>query len=133
VIERIRLADDLPEPLSHYSDAVRSGPLLWLSGLLDVDRNGAIVRAGDVVAQTEQIFRNLELVLTADGATFADVVKVTVYLRRIGDRAAVDDVRRRWFGDARPASTLIEVAALALDEALIEIEAVAYRERGRLS
>jgi 2-iminobutanoate/2-iminopropanoate deaminase len=130
-VQRIRLHDDLPEPLSHYTDAVLAGGLLWISGLLGVDRDGTIVDAGDVVAQTEQVIRNFDLVLRAGGATFADVVKITVYLRRIDDREAVDTVRRRWFGDARPASTLVEISSLALRDALVEIDAVADVRKSR--
>ncbi len=124
--ERIRLAERLPEPISHYTDAVRAGDTLWISGMLGVDRDGAVVGEGDVAAQTEQLLSNMEALLAACGAAMADVVRVGVYLRRMEDRAAVNEVRRRHFGDARPASTLVEVSALAHPEALVEIEAVAH-------
>lgn len=125
-IERIRLADALPEPLSHYTDAVRGGDTLWISGMLAFDSDGSIVGGADVVAQTEQVFRNLELVLRHCGAEFENVVKVVVYLIDVSARPAINEVRKRYFGDARPASTLVEVAALAHPEALVEIEAVAH-------
>jgi reactive intermediate/imine deaminase len=125
-IERIRLADALPEPLSHYTDAVRGGDTLWISGMLAFDSDGSIVGGADVVAQTEQVFRNLELVLRHCGAEFENVVKVVVYLIDVSARPAINEVRKLYFGDARPASTLVEVAALAHPEALVEIEAVAH-------
>lgn len=125
-IGRIRLADALPEPLSHYTDAVRGGDTLWISGMLAFDPNGSIVGGADVVAQTEQVFRNLELVLRHCEAGFENVVKVVVYLMDVSARPAINEVRKRYFGDARPASTLVEVAALAHPEALVEIEAVAH-------
>lgn len=128
-IERIRLAEHLPEPLSHYTDAVRAGDTLWVSGMLAFDSAGQIVGAGDVVAQTEQIFRNLALVLDHIGAGFEHVVKVVVYLRDINDRAPINEVRRRRFGEARPASTLVEVSALAHPKALVEIDAVVQAPR----
>lgn len=123
MIERLRLEGVLPEPLSHYTDVVRTGETAWVSGLLAVDPAGTIV-GDDVAAQAEQVLANLSRVLDALGATFADVVRVGVYLRRIHDRETVNVARRRWFGDARPASTLIEVSALAHEDALVEIDAV---------
>ena len=87
--------------------------------------DGSIVGGADAVAQTEQIFENLGLVLAHCGAGFEDVVKVVVYLTDISARPAINEVRKRHFGDARPASTLVEVSALAHPEALVEIEAVA--------
>ncbi len=115
----------LPEPISHYTDAVRAGDLLFVSGCVPVDANGDLV-PGDVVAQTEQVFRNIALVLAAAGAGFGDVVKVTVFLTDIDDRAAVNTVRRAVFGASRPASTLVEVSRLAIPGARIEVEAVAH-------
>ncbi len=128
-VERIRLAQELPEPLSHYTDAVRAGDTLWLSGLLALDRHGSLVGEGDVTAQTEQVFLNIGLLLSHGGASFADVVKVVLYVIDIEHRAAIDEVRRRHFGDARPASTLVEVSALAIPGALVEIDAVVYAPR----
>jgi reactive intermediate/imine deaminase len=125
-IKRIRLADALPEPLSHYADAVRGGDTLWISGMLAFDLDGSIVGGADVVAQTEQVFRNLGLVLTHCGAGFEQVVKVVVYLIDVNARPAINEVRKRHFGDARPASTLVEVSGLAHPDALVEIEAVAH-------
>jgi 2-iminobutanoate/2-iminopropanoate deaminase len=117
--------DGLAEPISHYTDAVRSGGLLFLSGIVPIDVEGKLVGEGDVVEQTRQIFRNMELVLRAAGCTFADVVKLTSFLLDVNDRAKINPVRQEFFGDARPASTLVEVSALAVPGALLEIEAVA--------
>jgi len=117
--------DGLAEPISHYTDAVRSGGLLFLSGIVPIDVEAKLVGEGDVVEQTRQIFRNMELVLRAAGCTFADVVKLTSFLLDANDRAKINPVRQEFFGDARPASTLVEVSALAVPGALLEIEAVA--------
>jgi reactive intermediate/imine deaminase len=122
--EEIRVAE-LAEPISHYTDAVRAGNLLFVSGFVPVDREGRLVGGDDVVAQTRQVFANLGAVLATVGATFADVVKVPVYLTDIADRARINPVRQELFGDARPASTLVEVSALAVPGAKLEIEAVA--------
>jgi 2-iminobutanoate/2-iminopropanoate deaminase len=128
-IQRIRLPEELPEPISHYTDAVRAGDTIWVSGLLAFDRAGGLVGGTDVVAQTEQVLRNLAVVLEHAGAGFADVVKVVVYLIDIEHRAPINDVRRRHFGTARPASTLVEVSRLAHPDALVEIDAVVYAQR----
>jgi 2-iminobutanoate/2-iminopropanoate deaminase len=114
----------LAEPISHYTDAVRAGDLLFVSGCVPVDRDGNLV-PGDVVEQTRCVFENVGAVLAAAGAGFADVVKVTVFLTDVDDRQAVNTVRQQVFGDTRPASTLVEVSRLAIPGARIEVEAVA--------
>ena len=116
---------ELAEPISHYTDAVRAGDLLFVSGFVPVDGEGRLVGGHDVVAQARQVLANLGAVLAAAGATFADVVKVTIYLTDIADRARINPVRQEVFGEARPASTLVEVSALAVPGAKLEIEAVA--------
>jgi 2-iminobutanoate/2-iminopropanoate deaminase len=113
------------EPISHYTDAVRAGDLLFVSGCVPVDEQGALVGGYDVVEQARQVFRNVGAVLEAAGAGFADVVKVTVFLTDVDDRARINPVRQEVFGDARPASTLIEVSRLAIPGAKLEVEAVA--------
>ena len=117
--------DGLAEPISHYTDAVVAGELLFVSGLIGVDRHGALVGGDDVAAQTRQVFANLRAVLDEAGCRFEDVVKVTVYLTDVDDRAKINPVRQEVFGDARPASTLVEVSRLAVPGAKVEIEAIA--------
>lgn len=124
-IERIRVPDHLPEPMSQYTDAVLAGGWLHVSGILAFDKDGKLVGGGDVKKQAERVLENMGAVLAKAGATFADVVKVNVYLARIGDRAAVNEMRKRFFGDARPASTLVEVSRFVIPEALLEIDCVA--------
>ena len=116
--------EGLAEPISHYTDAVKAGGLLFISGLVPVDAEGKVVGEG-VAEQARQIFRNMGLVLRAAGCTFADVVKVTLFLLDVNDRATINPVRQEVFGEAHPASTLVEVSALAVPGALLEIEAVA--------
>jgi 2-iminobutanoate/2-iminopropanoate deaminase len=117
--------EGLAEPISHYTDAVRAGNLLFISGIVPVDGEGKLVGEGDLAEQTRQIFRNMQLVLEAAGCGFDDVVKVVLYLLNVDDRPAINPVRKEFFGEARPASTLVEVSALAVPGALLEIEAVA--------
>jgi 2-iminobutanoate/2-iminopropanoate deaminase len=113
------------EPISHYTDAVRAGDLLFVSGCVPVDGEGRLVGGDDVVAQARQVFANVGSILEAGGATFADVVKVTVYVTDIDDRVRINPVRQEVFGATRPASTLVEVSALAIPGAKLEVEAVA--------
>ena len=115
----------LPEPISHYTDAVRAGDFLFVSGCVPVDAHGRLVGGDDVVAQAERVFEQIGAVLAAAGARPADVVKVTVFLTDVDERPLVNPVRVRFFGDARPASTLVEVSRLAVPGARIEVEAVA--------
>ena len=122
--KEVRLPD-LCEPISHYTDAVRFGNLLFISGMVGVDAQGRVIGKGDVVAQARATFANMQRILEAEGASFADVLKVTVYLRNVEDRARINPVRAEFFGDARPASTLVEVSKLVAPELLIEVEAVA--------
>jgi 2-iminobutanoate/2-iminopropanoate deaminase len=120
----------LNEPISHYTDAVRWGDLVFISGVAPLDGAGRLVGGDDVVEQTRQVFRNLERILAATGATFGDVVKVTVYLTDVADRGRINPVRQEYFGAARPASTLIGVAQLAVPGMKVEIEAVAGLRKG---
>jgi 2-iminobutanoate/2-iminopropanoate deaminase len=122
--EEIRVPE-VGEPISHYTDAVRAGPLLFVSGCVPVDAKGELVGGDDVVAQARQVFAIMGAILAAGGASFADVVKVTVYLLDVADRTRIDPVRQEVFGATRPASTLVEVSRLAIPGARLEVEAVA--------
>jgi len=115
----------LAEPISHYTDAVRAGDLVFVSGIVAVDREGQLVGGADVVAQARQVFQNMREVLAAAGCGFEDVVRVTIYLTDVDDRPSINPVRQEVFGEARPASTLVEVPRLAVPGAKIEVEAVA--------
>jgi reactive intermediate/imine deaminase len=125
-IQRIRTPDHTPEPISHYTDGIAAGGWVYVSGMLALDKNGKLVGGDDVVAQTERVLENVGAALREGGAGFEHVVKVNVYVRRIGDRAAINTVRQRFFGESRPASTLVEVSAFVIPDALVEIDAVAY-------
>ncbi len=122
--EEIRVAG-LAEPISHFTDAVRAGDLLFVSGIVAVDGGGNLVGGDDVVAQARQVFENMRAVLAAAGCGFEDVVKVTVFLTDIDDRPLINPVRQEVFGATRPASTLVEVSRLAVEGAKVEVEAVA--------
>ena len=115
--------EGLSAPISHYCDAVRFGDVLYISGIPPTDAAGRVV-SDDVAVQARQVFLNMKLVLDAAGASFADILKVTVYLLDVNDRGKINPVRQEFFGAARPASTLIGVNELAIPGMKIEIEDV---------
>lgn len=115
----------LNPPISHYCDAVRFGNLLFISGMAPLDADLNVIGGDDVVAQAEAVFAALDKILKQAGASFADILKVTVLLTDVNDRAKINPVRQRYFGSAKPASTLFEVSRLAVPGMKVEIEAVA--------
>jgi 2-iminobutanoate/2-iminopropanoate deaminase len=115
----------MSEPVSHFTHVVRAGRQVFVSGCVATDGQGRVVGGTDVVVQTRQVHENIKRCLAAAGATFADVCKVTVFLRNIGDREKVNTIRKEYFGAHRPASTLVEISRLVRDDYLVEIEATA--------
>jgi reactive intermediate/imine deaminase len=116
-------------PIGSYSHAVRVETVdaVWtyVSGQLALDAEGNLVGPGDMRSQTEQVFENLSRVLDANGATFADVVKITSYVTSLDDLPAMREVRSRYIPAEPPASTSVQVVALFLPGALIEVDVVA--------
>jgi len=115
----------LNPPISHYCDAVRFGNLLFISGIAPLDEDLRVIGGEDVAAQAEAVFQAMDKILTAAGAGFQDVLKVTVLLTNVDDRHLINPVREKYFGSTRPASTLFEVSRLAIPGMKVEIEAVA--------
>lgn len=123
-------SDRLSEPAGVFSQGIEvplEGSLLFLSGLTSRNRDGSVVGAGDITAQTERCLDNLTTLLEEAGAGLDDVVAVTIYVRDMGHFDAIHEVRRRYFNPPFPSSTMVEVSALALPEMLIEITAIAMR------
>jgi enamine deaminase RidA (YjgF/YER057c/UK114 family) len=116
-------------PVGRYSHVVRveSGDAVWLyvSGQIAVGEDGEIVGRGDLGAQAERVFENLRAILEANGATFEDVVKIDSFLTTFDGLDAMREVRARYTPAEPPASTLVQVVALVLPDALIEVELVA--------
>ncbi|HYZ24838.1 MAG TPA: RidA family protein [Rhodopila sp.] len=121
-IERLML-DGQPTPVSHYCHVTKAGSLVWVSGTVGMRADNSI--PDDVVEQFEVAIANLDACLKAAGASAEGVVKVTVFLTSIADRARINPVRQRYFGANRPASTLVEVSALVHPALKVEIEAQA--------
>jgi reactive intermediate/imine deaminase len=114
-----------PTGYTHIVEVTGPAKTVYVSGQIALDRDGNLVGAGDMKAQAEQVFRNLEAALKAAGATFADVVKMNTYVIDMDKAPAVREVRARYFGETTPASTLVQVVHLARPELMLEIEVVA--------
>ena len=118
-IKRFLLPDEM-EPVSHYCHVTRAGDRVWVSGTVGVRSDGTIPE--DTVEQFQVAIDTVDRCLKAAGAEARHVVKVTVLLTDINDRAAINSIRQAYFGEHRPASTLFEVSALVSPEMKVEIE-----------
>lgn len=123
MIERIMLPD-LLEPVSHYCHVVRAGPHVWVSGAVGMDKDGSVPEGA--VAQFDLAMDAIDRCLSAAGAGPHQVVKVQLFLTDMADRAAINPRRIAYFGDHRPASTLVEVSALVDPRLKVEIECEAF-------
>ena len=108
-----------------------SGPVktVYIAGQIALDKDGKVVGEGDMKAQAEQVFKNLQAALSAAGAKFSDVVKMNTFITDMAQAPAVREVRARYFGETTPASTLVQVVHLARPEFLLEIEVIAVVAR----
>src|SRR5438093_4238888 len=114
-----------PTGYTHVVEVTGPAKTVYISGQIALDKDGAVVGAGDMKAQAEQVFKNLQAALGAAGATFSDVVKMNTYITDMDKAPSVREVRARYFGDTTPASTLVQVVRLARPELLLEIEVIA--------
>ena len=123
-IER-HMVDGQMEPVSHYCHSVRAGDLIWVSGIVGMTADGHI--PDDTAAQFEIALDAMDACLRAAGGRPETVTKVQVFLTDIADRGAINPARIAYFGDHRPASTLVEVSALVDPRMKVEIECMAIR------
>jgi enamine deaminase RidA (YjgF/YER057c/UK114 family) len=113
------------EPRVGYSRCVRVGPFVHVSGTTATDENNEIVGGADAYEQAKQALRNIEIALRSAGADIADVVRTRIYLVDVAHWEAVGHAHSEYFGNVRPATTLVEVSSLVRPEMLVEIEAEA--------
>jgi 2-iminobutanoate/2-iminopropanoate deaminase len=117
-------APDAPQAIGPYSQAIRAGQFLFLSGQIPLDPVTSEVVAGDVRAQTRRVLENMGAVLAAAGLSFDAVVKTTVFLVDLGDFAAMNDIYATVFTDPAPARSTVQVSRLPRD-VRVEIDAIA--------
>jgi reactive intermediate/imine deaminase len=117
-----------PKAIGPYSQAVRAGDTIYLSGQIPLDPATGELVAGDIVAQARRVFDNIQAVLEAADASFGDVVRVGIYLTDLGNFAAVNDVMKQYFAEPYPARSTIGVAALPRGAA-VEVDIVATTAR----
>ena len=104
---------------------INRGKTVYIAGQVAFDATGAVVGKQDFIAQTRQVMENLKAALAAAGATFENVVKVNTYVTDMSQIQALREIRSSYFGANPPASTLVQVVALARPELMIEVEAIA--------
>ena len=117
---------DAPAAIGPYSQAIRAGSLVFLSGQIPLDPSTGALVDGDIAAQTTRVMENLRAVLAAAGCTFRDVLRTTIYLVDLGHFAAVNETYGRFFEAPFPARATVQVAALPRG-AQVEIDAIAMR------
>lgn len=114
-----------PAAIGPYSQGVRAGGFIFISGQIPLDPTSGEVVNGDVAQQTDRVMRNIRAILDDSGGTLEDVVKTTIFLADMNDLATVNEVYGRYFSSEPPARATVQVARLPKD-VKVEIEAVAY-------
>ena len=115
---------DAPQAIGPYSQGIRANGFVFVSGQIPTDPATQQLISGDVAAQTERALRNIEAILAAAGSSMERAVKTTVFLKSMGDFAAMNEVYGRHFTSAPPARSTVEVARLPKD-VLVEIDVIA--------
>jgi len=115
---------DAPQAIGPYSQGIRANGFVFVSGQVAIDPSTQQVISGDVAAQTDRVLKNLSAILKTAGSGLEKVVRSTVFLKNMGDFAAMNEVYGRYFSTAPPARSTVEVARLPKD-VLVEIDVIA--------
>ena len=124
-MKEIIFTEKAPKPIGPYSQAIKVGNFLFISGQIPVDPESGKLVEGDIGAQTHQVLKNIKAIVEAAGGTLNNVIKVTVYLDDMDDFAEMNEVYSQYFSESKPARAAIEVSRLPKN-VKIEIEAIAY-------
>ena len=108
------------------AQAVKIGNFLYISGQIALDPDGNLIGAGDMKAQSQKVFDNIEAIVKSAGGSVKNLIKITTYLTDMDRYPEFNEIRMKIFKDYRPASTTVGVTALAFKGLLVEVEAVAY-------
>jgi 2-iminobutanoate/2-iminopropanoate deaminase len=124
------VSPDLAPPNGHFAQATAvsvpaTARLVFISGMTARNASGGVTGVGDITAQTRQVCQNLKAAVEAAGGTLDDIARVDVYVRNMEDFDAIHEVRRQYFTEHAPASTMVEVSKFVNKDYLIEINAVA--------
>ena len=116
-------SDTAPAAIGPYSQAIKSGSLVFLSGQIPLDPKSMVIVQGGVAEQTHQVFRNLAAVAEANGGSLSNAVKLTIYVIDLGDFATVNEIMAEYFSEPYPARATIQVSALPKGST-VEIDAI---------
>jgi len=128
VEKKVVYTEKAPKPIGPYSQAIISGDFIFTAGQIPIDPKTNQVVQGDIKEQTRQVFENLKAILEEAGATFDDVVKVTVYMKDLSEFPAMNEVYSEYFKSSPPARTTVEVSRLPRD-VKIEIDLIAVKKQ----
>jgi 2-iminobutanoate/2-iminopropanoate deaminase len=124
MMREVIATSEAPAAIGPYSQAIRAAGLIFTSGQIAIDPATSQVVAGDVRAQTERVLQNVAAILAASGSSLGKVVRCTVFLKNMGDFAAMNEVYGKYFKEAPPSRSTVEVARLPKD-VLVEVDAIA--------
>jgi len=131
-MKKIISTSEAPAAIGPYSQAVRSGNFLFCSGQIPLDPKSGQIISGDIAAQTRRVLNNIGAVLKAEGLTFENIVKTTIFLTDLGDFQTLNEIYGSYFKQQPPARSTVQVSALPKG-AKVEIEVVAVADNGKSS
>jgi 2-iminobutanoate/2-iminopropanoate deaminase len=131
-MKKIISTSEAPAAIGPYSQAVRSGNFLFCSGQIPLDPKSGQIVSGDLATQTRRVLDNVEAVLKAEGLTFENIVKTTIFLTDLGDFQTVNEIYGSYFKQQPPARSTVQVSALPKG-AKVEIEVIAVANNGESS